>query len=292
MKKIAILFPGQGAQFKGMGKDVFPLFPELTELASDILGYSVERLCVSDPEGKLRYTDYTQPALYVVNALNYYNLKNERPELGDAHFLMGHSLGEYNALLAADVFDFETGLRLVQKRGELMARAREGGMAAILGARIEQVRHIMSDHHLDEIDIANLNTPTQAIIAGPKESMVAAEKAFDSSGFTYYPLNVSAPFHSRYMEDAQAVFVRFAAQFAFRSPKSAVIANYTARPYENNAIEATLIKQIANCVRWVESVRYVMDQGDVEFIEVGSTILTKMVKEVGSERNLASVGLS
>jgi trans-AT polyketide synthase/acyltransferase/oxidoreductase domain-containing protein len=284
LKKTAILFPGQGAQFKGMGKDVFPLFPELTELASDILGYSIERLCVSDPEGKLRYTEYTQPALYVVNALNYYNQRNERPELEDAQFLLGHSLGEYNALLAADVFDFETGLRLVQKRGELMGRGREGGMAAILGTRIEQVRQVLSEYRLDEVDVANFNTPTQVIIAGPKEAMAAAEKAFGASGFTYYPLNVSAPFHSRYMADAQAIFARFAAQFDFRSPKVPVIANYTAKPYENDAIETTLANQIANCVRWVESIRYVMDRGDVEFVEIGSAILMKMVKEIGASR--------
>ncbi|MFP5390439.1 MAG: ACP S-malonyltransferase [Gammaproteobacteria bacterium] len=280
----AILFAGQGAQFKGMGKEVFPLFPELTELASDVLGYSIERLCVDDPEAKLRYTEYTQPALYVVNALNYYHQRERTPALRDARFLLGHSLGEYNAMLAAEVFDFETGLRLVQKRGELMGKASAGGMAAILRTPVERVRQVLAEYELDAIDVANFNTPTQTIIAGTSEALASAEKAFGASGLLFHPLNVSAPFHSRYMTDAQAVFARFVAQFELRAPRVPVVANYTARPYEAHAIETTLVRQIANSVRWVESVRYVLDQGDIEWVEIGGATLTKMVKEIAAAR--------
>lgn len=284
MAKIAILFSGQGAQFKGMGKDLFPRFPEFTELASDTLGYSIERLCVSDPEGKLRYTEYTQPALYVVNALNFYYLRNEKPELRDIQFFLGHSLGEYNALLAAEVFDFEMGLRLVKKRGELMGNVCEGGMAAILGAKAETVRQVLLANKLDSIDLANFNTPTQVIIAGINVAMQEAEKVFAKNELTYFPLNVSAPFHSRYMSDAQAKFASFAAQFAFTPPRVPVIANSTARPYEANAIAKTLSNQIVSCVLWASSIEYVMSQGGTEFVEVGSTILTKMVNEIRASK--------
>jgi len=114
------MFPGQGSQAKGMGQDLFDAYPELTRNASDLLGYSIKDLCLKNPDGLLDRTDYTQPALFVVNALSWLR---ERERSGTPAYFVGHSLGEYNALFAAEVFDFETGLRLVQKRGSLMALA-------------------------------------------------------------------------------------------------------------------------------------------------------------------------
>jgi trans-AT polyketide synthase/acyltransferase/oxidoreductase domain-containing protein len=130
----ACIFPGQGSQFKGMGGAVFPLFPELVKQASDILGYSLEDLCINDRQGLLSKTQYTQPALYVVNALHYLNEWGAK-SVTRPDYLAGHSLGEYNALFAAGVFSFETGVRLVKKRGELMGTSMGGGMAAVLGFR-------------------------------------------------------------------------------------------------------------------------------------------------------------
>ena len=131
------VFPGQGSQNKGMGGTLFDDFSELTVQADAILGYSIKRLCLEDPQIKLSLTQYTQPALYIVNAFSY--LKRLREIGKKPNFVAGHSLGEYSALFAAEVFDFPTGLQLVKKRGELMSRASGGAMAAILGLDEEQI---------------------------------------------------------------------------------------------------------------------------------------------------------
>lgn len=277
----AVIFPGQGSQFKGMGKDVFPLFPDQLKVASEILGYSVEDLCLNDSQGLLSQTRYTQPALYVVNALHYYR-QQQLGEGDGAAFFAGHSLGEYNALLAAGVFSFETGLRLVQKRGELMGNAGGGGMAAVLGTSAGAIRDLLDEHRVDGIDIANLNTPTQTVIAGDHAAIDAAATLFASHNLRFVRLNVSAPFHSRHMQPVQAEFADFLGQFDFDEPRVAVIANATGRPYEGNRIAETLARQIAAPVHWVDSIRYVMGRGDVEFQEVGANILSKMVNEIRS----------
>ena len=277
----AVIFPGQGSQFKGMGKELFPLFPEQVRKASEILGYSLEDLCLHDREGLLGKTQYTQPALYVVNALHYYRAQ-AGGEAKAPVFFAGHSLGEYNALHAAGAFSFETGLRLVQKRGELMGRASGGGMAAVLGPSAQQIRGMLDEHRLDGIDIANLNTPTQTVIAGDHEALAAAAQLFAKMNLRYVPLNVSAPFHSRHMQPVQAEFADFLRGFSFEAPKATVIANATARPYDGSRVADTLARQIANPVHWVDSIRYVMGKGEVEFQELGATILSRMVNEIRS----------
>lgn len=274
----AILFPGQGAQFRGMGEDLFPQYRALTETASDVLGYSIAKLCTEDPDDKLRLTQYTQPALYVVNALGYYKRRDEGQTPPD--FAAGHSLGEYNALLAADVFDFETGLRLVQRRGELMGAAKDGAMAAVIGIDEDSLVELLKQHHLTSIDLANFNTLSQIVIAGPKDALLQAEKLLTAKQVRCVLLNVSAAFHSRYMKEAQAVFENFLQQFTFHAPKIPVIANVTARPYRRGEVADTLARQISNSVRWADTVRYLMGAGCSEFAEVGGTVLTKMVDDI------------
>ena len=270
----AIIFPGQGSQFRGMGKDLFPLFPEKVRQASEILGYSVEDLCVNDSQGLLSQTQYTQPALFVVNALHHYR-QREQNATSTPDFFAGHSLGEYNALLAAGVFSFETGVRLVQKRGELMGKASGGGMAAVLGVPAGEVRALLDEHGLAGIDIANFNTPTQTVIAGDKEALIAAAGLFSRLNLRCVTLNVSAPFHSRHMQPAHVEFADFLRQFSFAAPEVTVIANATARPYDASRIAETLASQIATPVQWVDSIRYVMGKGDIEFHEVGASVLSK-----------------
>ena len=282
-KMKAIIFPGQGSQFKGMGKDLFPLFPELVASASDILGYSLEELCLTDAQGRLSQTQYTQPALFAVNAMHYFrqrDLHAANETLWQPDFLAGHSLGEYNALLAAGVFSFETGLRLVKKRGELMGAASGGGMAAVLGIPAGEVRAILDEHKLEQIDVANFNTPTQTVIAGEKNALAAAAELFARRNLRCVMLNVSAAFHSRHMRAAQAEFAQFLQQFTFAAPGIAVIANATARPYDRDRIAETLATQIASPVQWVDSIRYVMGRGDIEFQEIGASVLSKMVQEI------------
>lgn len=276
---ITILFPGQGAQFKGMGKNLFPLYREQTEMASEILGYSIEQLCTVDDEGKLRFTQYTQPALYVVNALNYFQRRDEGAAL--PAFAAGHSLGEYNALLAAGVFSFETGLRLVKQRGELMGAAKNGAMAAVLGTDEETLTALLKEHQLSEIDLANFNTLSQIVIAGPKESILKAEKLLSAQNIRCVVLNVSAAFHSRYMKAAQQEFSGFLRQFNFDAPQFPVIANATARPYRDGETAEMLARQIASPVRWTDTIRYLMGKGCTQFVEMGGgIILTRMVDDI------------
>lgn len=273
----AILFPGQGVQRRGMGEGLFGIFKEYTDLASGVLGYSIEDLCLHDPEEKLGQTRYTQPALYVVNALNYYHGRRK----GDfqADYFMGHSLGEYNALLAAGAFDFVTGLKLVKKRGELMGAASGGGMAAVLGLKTAQIEKILGGAGFHDIDLANYNTPTQLVISGPVESVAGAVKILERENARCIQLNVSGAFHSRYMRDAQKEFKEFIEAFSFSRPSIPVIANSTARPYQGGDIARTLCEQIASPVLWVDSVRYLMGRGVTDYSEVGSTIFTRMVNE-------------
>jgi len=278
----AVLFPGQGAQFKGMGRDLFARYPELTSEASETLGYSIKKLCLEDSDNQLSLTKYTQPALYVVNALGYKKLHDDSPSKLEINYFAGHSLGEFNALLAANSFDFTTGLKLVQKRGSLMGEANNGKMAAVLGVKPETITEILSENNLQEINLANFNTSTQTVISGESESIIKAEKIFTNKNIRCIILNVTAAFHSQYMIDAEKKFSQYLNQFNFTAPTIPVIANATARPYEVNHIAQIAGSQITSSVLWSESIRYLMGQNVEEYIEVGSRILTKMVEEITS----------
>jgi len=277
---ITYLFPGQGAQKAGMGKDLFDHFPKHVKTADKVLGYSIKEICLNGPEDKLSQTNYAQPALYVVNALSYLaevGRINDEPD-----FLAGHSLGEYNALFAAKAFDFETGLLLVKKRGELMAQAQNGGMAAVVGFTKEQIEEVLQDNKIDTIDIANFNTNEQVVISGKKESIINAQKLFENAGAKMYiVLKVGGAFHSRYMQEASDEFRDFLSGFSFSSLRIPVIANVNALPYKNEGVLENLANQIRNPVRWLESILYLYNQENMFFKELGEgNILTNMLKKI------------
>lgn len=273
------MFPGQGSQAKGMGKDLFDRFADLTRSASDILGYSIEELCLEDPRKELNDTRFTQPALYVVNALSW---RRRQAEGGAAPtFLMGHSLGEYNALEAAGAIVFEDGLRLVEKRGALMAEAPAGAMAAVIGMTEDRIRQTLAANGLEAIDIANLNAPNQIILSGLKEDIQGAAPVFESESVRYLPLNTSAAFHSRYMADARAAFEAFLADVSFGAFALPVISNVHAEPYVAADLAATLGAQITEPVQWAKSVLHVLARGATSFEELGpGQVLTRLVAEI------------
>jgi len=281
------IFPGQGAQRVGMGKALFERYPQAEAEASAILGYSLRRLCLEDPERQLGQTQYTQPALYAVNALHYRQHLEEGGE--PPAYAAGHSLGEYNALQAADAFDFATGLQLVQKRGALMSQVKGGGMLAVIGLHPLRIREILDETQLDGIDVANFNTYEQVVLAGPRAALDQAAPHFEAAGARHtLPLNVSAPFHSRYMAEAARNFTAFLTRFTFNPPRFPVIANCHALPYDAH-IHAPLGRQIDHPVRWIESIEYLLRQGAQQFQEIGAgQVLTPMIQNIRDRSAFAS----
>jgi malonyl CoA-acyl carrier protein transacylase len=272
-----------------MGRGLFDEVREYVAVESQVdalLGYSLRQLCLEDPGNQLKNTQYTQPALYVTNALHYYKAlsQGQRPT-----YVAGHSLGEYNALLAAGAFDFLTGLKLVQKRGELMSKARDGGMAAITGLSSALVGQVIATHRLTSIDVASFNTPTQTVVSGPVNDLMRAGPLFEKAGaHMFVPLQVSAAFHSRYVANAASEFGTFLQPMTFNAPRIPVIANVTARPYpHDNASEAMkdlLVRQITHSVQWTRTIRYLQMQGVTAFQETGpGIVLTRMIQQIQND---------
>ncbi|WP_285222339.1 MULTISPECIES: ACP S-malonyltransferase [unclassified Lysobacter] len=274
------MFPGQGSQARGMGGDLFDAFAELTAKADAVLGYSIKELCLEDPRRELGKTQFTQPALYVVNALSYYKRVQDTGETPD--YLAGHSLGEFNALLAAECFDFETGLKLVKKRGELMSEADQGAMAAIVNATRDQIETLLKEKGLSNVDIANYNTPLQIVISGPVADIAACQEVFQFDRVMYVPLNTSGAFHSRLMIPAKRKFEAFLKKRKFSKPKIPVIANLTAKPYPDAAVVEYLSKQISSTVLWNDTIHHLMSLSEtMEFVEIGhGDVLAKMIVKI------------
>lgn len=275
------MFPGQGSQAKGMGGDLFDRFEALTAKADSILGYSIKELCLEDPRNELGNTRFTQPALYVVNALSYLKKVEETGKTPD--FVVGHSLGEFNALMAAGCFDFATGLKLVQKRGELMGEVAGGAMAAVLNASKDQIEETLKKNKLTKVFLANYNTPSQIVLSGLVDEIARVQPFFQEGKMRYYPLATSGAFHSPFMQGVMDEFKEYLEGFEFADPKIPVVANVTARPYQDGAVVQMLSNQIASTVQWCESIQYLLSIGVgrgevVEFEEVGyGDVLTKLV---------------
>jgi malonyl CoA-acyl carrier protein transacylase len=282
---IACIFPGQGSQSKGMGLELFETFKEWTDEADRILGYSIRELCTSDPRGELGQTAFTQPALFVVNAMTYRARQTRGAE--PPAFVAGHSLGEFNALLAAEVFDFATGLSLVRDRGALMSRVRGGGMAAVVGLEPAKIETVLGASDAGRrLDPANFNSFDQTVLAGPKDDLAVVKPDFEAAGArAYIPLNVSAPFHSRYMRDAAVEYAATLAKAKLAPPKIPVIANVSAAPYDPAAVRETLGRQIDHSVRWLDSMLYLLDHGVTTFEETGpGTVLAKLAAQIRKKR--------
>ena len=284
---LAYVFPGQGSQSRGMGEGLFERYPDLTSKADEVLGYSIRELCLEDPRRELNKTQFTQPALFVVNALSYLSKREDTGKTPD--FVAGHSLGEFNALLASGCFDFETGLKLVKKRGELMSDAPKGGMAAILNSSKDDIEKTLKENNLINIDIANYNTGSQIVISGPIADIGKAQSFFQGGKVMYYPLNTSGAFHSRYMEPVREKFKAYLNSFTFSGLEIPVISNVTALPYSAEQVVENLSNQISSCVLWSDSVRYLIEESrrsgeSILIEEVGhGDVLTKIVSRIMDE---------
>jgi trans-AT polyketide synthase/acyltransferase/oxidoreductase domain-containing protein len=282
---VAYVFPGQGAQKRGMGAALFEKYPKMVQLADEILGYSVKQLCLEDPEGRLNQTLYTQPALFVVSALSYLAQIETHSKLPD--FAAGHSLGEYAALFAAGAVDFETGLQLVHKRAQLMSTAVPGAMSAVIGVSVRDAKNVIEKGGYTQLDLANINTPSQLVISGSKEEVRRAQVDFErAAGFkAYIPLPVGGAFHSRLMAPAQQEFEQFLKNFRFKACQYPVLSNVTARPYPSaQAINDLLSRQITHAVDWLSCIRYLWGLGVETFTELGhGNVLTGLIDKIKKE---------
>jgi len=283
---IAFVFPGQGSQYVEMGKDFYENYEvarKYFDKANDILDIDLKELCFEGPEDVLTETQNTQPAIFTVSMIAFELLKEKgiKPSI-----LAGHSLGEYAALCAAGVFDFETGLKLVRKRGELMASAvsegSKGTMAAIIALDRDKIENICNEVE-GVCELANINSPMQIVISGEEEAVhEAMEKAEEAGAKKIVELNVSSAFHSQLMEPAKNKLKEYIEKVEFNDPEIPVIANSTANFVRNKEeIVSALEKQLTNAVRWVESME-LMAENDVNLaFEVGpGRVLKSLMRRI------------
>ena len=277
---IAYLFPGQGSQRLGMGNELFQQFPSLVEEANSILGYSLDELCTQGPEDKLGQTQFTQPALYLVSYLAGLakQEENQSPDMA-----AGHSVGEFAALATAKAFSFADGLRMVTKRGEIMAKVRGGGMAAVIGLESKIILATLKDKNLQKIDLANFNSPGQIVISGPTLEIDSSISVLKEAGAKLVvQLKVSGAFHSEMMKEPSQEFGVFLKEFSFAVPNFPIFANVTGSEYSNpEEIGGLLVKQMYSSVLWSESIQKMRSLGADEFIECGpGNVLTKLLRQI------------
>lgn len=275
-----LLFPGQGSQAVGMGQELYnslPAVKDLLDKADEVLGYSLKDLIFNGPAEQLTDTKYAQPAIYTVSAMY---LEKVKADGLDYDYVAGHSLGEYDALLAAGVFDFETGLKLVAERGAAMSKMNgQGTMAAVMGLSEEELSSFM----VSGVVMANLNSKTQIVISGTEDAVeVVGEKLTEREGVKFKKLRVSAAFHSPQMAEAAEVMKSVIEHAEMKAPKCFVVSNVTGKPTMNLAeIKANLISQITGQVRWCDTILAMKDAGVTMLYEVGyGDVLKKMNKTI------------
>ncbi|MBQ0095120.1 MAG: ACP S-malonyltransferase [Bacteroidaceae bacterium] len=282
----AYVFPGQGAQFQGMGKDLYEQFDwakQLFEEANSILGFRITDIMFDGSDEDLRRTDITQPAVFIHSVAVARSLDDFKPDM-----VAGHSLGEFSALVACGALSFESGLKLVAQRARAMQKACElvpGTMAAIIGLEDSRIEQICADLNAKGMVVvpANYNSPGQVVISGSREAIAAACPLMQEAGAKRaLPLTVGGAFHSPLMTPAKEELAKAISQTQFSTPVCPIYQNVDAKPHTNpDEIRENLVTQLNSPVRWTQSVLNMIADGAQEFTECGpGTVLTGLIKRI------------
>ncbi|WP_139998294.1 ACP S-malonyltransferase [Paenibacillus paridis] len=301
MSKTAFVFPGQGAQAVGMGKDIYEAYDRsraIFEQADKALDFSLSNIIFEGPEETLKQTANTQPALLTVSVAMLEALAERGLK---ADYVAGHSLGEYSALVAAGVLSFEDAVRTVRARGQYMEQAvpsGQGAMAAVLGAERETLAALCAAVTTEgsAVELANVNCPGQIVVSGTAAGVQAiVERGKEESGAKrVIPLEVSGPFHSSLMKPAAVNLESVLAGIQMQDAAIPVVANVTARTVTAaNEIRGLLVEQVYSPVLWEDSIRYLIEQGVDTFVEIGSgTVLAGLIKKIDKNVRVISVNSS
>ncbi|APC48665.1 ACP S-malonyltransferase [Virgibacillus halodenitrificans] len=295
MKKVAFMFPGQGSQAVGMGQSFYNEYQKIRELydeANSLLKKDITKIMFEGPKEILTETENTQPALLLSSIAVHTLLIEEEIQ---PVMTVGHSLGEYSALVAAGAISLEEALPLVATRGKLMEEAfpkGQGTMAAVLGMNEEKIQDCLNEVEDEIVDIANLNCPGQIVISGSKEGIEEATEVLKANGAKrVMPLNVSGPFHSRLMKSANEKFSNHLNEVHFSDTSIPVYANVSASPVtEHQRMKELLIKQLYSPVRFEESIRKMIEAGVDAFVEVGNgKVLSGLVRKIDKQAKTFAV---
>ncbi|MFC7372137.1 ACP S-malonyltransferase [Fictibacillus iocasae] len=296
MGKTAFLFPGQGSQFPGMGKELAKQYAAASDVfqkADQVLGFSLSELMFHGPEEELKRTENTQPALLTMSTAVAEVLKENGITFD---YAAGHSLGEYSALVAANSLLFEEAVYCVRQRGKFMEEAVPSGlgsMAAVLGMEQQLLESITAQvtKEGDSVQIANLNCPGQIVISGTASGVDNASLLVKEQGAKVIPLQVSGPFHSVLMKPAAEKFRSVLEKTNVSDASVGVVANVTAKPVtDRHEIKELLVEQLFSPVRWEETIRELMDLGVDTFVEAGpGKVLSGLVKKVNRRANVYAV---
>lgn len=292
--KNAIVFPGQGSQSIGMGKDFADAFEPAQQLfdeANDILGYDVATICFEGPEEELTRSDRAQPAIFLVSAVAATVLRHEKPELS-FDYTAGHSLGEWTALWYAGVVSFADTIKILEARGRFMQAAcesTEGGMVAVLG--IEDISVLEGICDKAGIYVANFNEPKQTVLSGAKAGVAsAATLATEAGARRAVPLPVAGAFHSPLMQEAADRFAEFLESVSFSAPTLPVISNVQGGLHDPDTIRENMVAQIVSSVRWVDNIRFLKDAGVTTYQECGpGKVLSGLVKRIDADASITSL---